>query len=180
MNMKWDDEINMKWWWWNEKWDGTQGQHGRQILIATREKEGWVGSGNLASCGEAQRFLLLSNTTARFFNVRWTWHLSQHGVPIKSKWQMCAVVWDHLPIRLEAELEYSLHLRDCSCFLINCLSKIAYWNHPKWNVREYQDASSNASDESQLYFCPDMDLIWFDLIESFQQRKDLKKFCFAT
>ena len=44
------------------------------------KREKLVGWGN---CG-AQRclLLLLSNTTAKFFNVRGTWRLSQHGEPL--------------------------------------------------------------------------------------------------
>ena len=47
-------------------------------MIATGNREKWVGSGNLASCGGALWFLLRGNTTEGFFNLRGTWHLSQH------------------------------------------------------------------------------------------------------
>ena len=52
------------------------GHKGNRIdkFLLPLEKGGWVRSGNLASCGAAQRFILLSNTIAGFFNVRGTWH----------------------------------------------------------------------------------------------------------
>ena len=56
----------------------------------------WTGSANLASCGGARSFLLLSNATSGFFNVRGTWQLSQHGA---SLWfaVKCSVLWPDDP-----------------------------------------------------------------------------------
>ena len=78
MNMK----LMIKWTWNDDKKGWDTRTIGLKNWIATRKKEGWARSGNLDSCGGAQRFLLLSNTTARFFNVRGTWHLSKHGAPL--------------------------------------------------------------------------------------------------
>ena len=81
--------INMKWiitWTWNddEMKKGMWHKDNRvnKFWLPQEEREGVVGSGHLASFGRAQRFLLLSNTIAGFFNVRGTWHLSQHSAPL--------------------------------------------------------------------------------------------------
>ena len=62
-----DDKMNMK------NGMGHKDNRVDQFWLPLEQREGWVRSGNLASCGQVQRFLLLSNTTAGFFNMWGTW-----------------------------------------------------------------------------------------------------------
>ena len=77
-----NDKMNMKWWW-NEKEMGHK-ENGvdKFWLLSTGNSEKWVEPGNFSSLLRSPMVPTPIETTEWFFNVRETWHISQHVAPL--------------------------------------------------------------------------------------------------